>query len=185
MDQTALIVVVAVVVLAIVVVVGWFYARQRRSALLRKQFGPEYERVVRQEGDQAKAEGVLQWRTKRRERLQIRPLGNAARTEFAERWRAIQSRFVDDPKGAVSDADSLLSQVMEARGYPIANFDQRADDISVDHPTMVQNYRAAHDIALRHSRGEASTEDLRTALVHYRSLFEELLEDNRKKEALG
>jgi hypothetical protein len=113
------------------------------------------------------------------------PISSSSRSDFASRWSTVQSQFVDDPKGAVSLADQLLNQVMLARGYPVGDFDQRAADISVDHPIVVDNYRAAHEIALRHTRGEASTEDLRKAMVHYRLLFDQLLEDSipERKEA--
>jgi FtsZ-interacting cell division protein ZipA len=185
MDQrTMVVVVVAIVVIAAIAVVAWLYSRRQRSTRLRQRFGPEYDRVVRQEGDQRKAEGLLEFRAKRREGLPIRPLERAQRDAFADRWIAVQSRFVDHPKGAVTDADLLISEVMAARGYPMSDFDQRAADISVDHPQVVENYRVAHSIALRHGRGEASTEDLRKAMVHYRSLFEQLLGEtttNRKE----
>jgi FtsZ-interacting cell division protein ZipA len=188
MDQrTMLMVVVAVVVIAAIAFVGWLYSRQRRSTQLRQRFGPEYDRVVQQEGDQRKAEGLLEFRAKRRESLPIRPLERTQRDAFADRWIAVQSRFVDDPRGAVTDADELINEVMAARGYPTSDFEQRAADISVDHPQVVENYRVAHLIALRHARGEASTEDLRKAMVHYRSLFEQLLEEpaSIRKEKLG
>lgn len=184
MSQAA-IVIIAVIVGA-VAVLGWWYSRRRRTQHLRKRFGPEYDRVVREQGNLRKGEGVLEWRTKKREQLRIVPLSGPVRGDFANRWTRVQSRFVDDPKGAVADADQLVTEVMHARGYPMADFDRQTELISVDHPTVVQNYRAAHDIALRHSRGQASTEDLRRAMVHYRSLFDELLEDTpERKEARG
>jgi hypothetical protein len=186
MDQRQLTILIAVVVAVIVIaVITFFLIRKRRSQQLREKFGPEYDRVVKKEGEVRRAENVLDIRAKRREKFELRPLAAASRAEFAERWRTVQSQFVDDPKGSVSRADQLVSEVMAARGYPVADFDQRAADISVDHPVVVENYRAAHDIALRHSRGEASTEDMRKAMVHYRSLFDELLEDllPERKEA--
>jgi FtsZ-interacting cell division protein ZipA len=187
MDQhTMILVVAAVVVIVLVAIVGWLYSRQRRSKLLRERFGPEYDRVLKEEGDQRKAEGVLEFRTKRRETFKLRPLERGQRAAFADRWTTVQSRFVDDPKGAVSDADRLINEVMAARGYPTSDFDQRSADVSVDHPRVVENYRFAHEIALRHERGQATTEDLRKAMVHYRSLFEELLEETpAAKERLG
>ncbi len=187
MDQrTLVVVIVAVIIIVAIAVLGWLYSRRRRTRLLQQRFGPEYDRVVRQEGNQRKAEGVLEFRAQRRKEFQIRPLERMQRGAFADRWTAVQSRFVDDPHGAVTDADQLINEVMAARGYPMADFDQRAADISVDHPRVVENYRVAHHIALRHDRGEASTEDLRKAMVHYRSLFEELLEDKpARKEKLG
>lgn len=168
-----LLVIAALVVGAVI----FLAARKRRSQKLRERFGPEYDRVVSKEGDVHKAERVLDFRQKHREKLKIRPLSANDRDSFTYRWREVQARFVDDPKGAVTLADSLVTDVMQARGYPITDFEQRADDLSVDHPVVVENYRAAHDIALRHSRGEASTEDLRKAMVHYRALFEDLVND--------
>ena len=180
-------VIIAVVVIAAVAVLGWWYSRRRRTQHLRERFGPEYDRVVHEQGNLRKGEGVLEWRAKKREQLRIVPLSGAVRSDFANRWTRVQSRFVDDPRGAVADADQLVTEVMHARGYPMADFDQQSELVSVDHPAVVQNYRTAHDIALRHSRGQASTEDLRKAMVHYRSLFDELLEDSQpqRKEARG
>lgn len=186
MDQHQLAILMAVVAAAAVIaVVGFVLARKRRSRQLRERFGPEYDRVLKKEGEVRRAEGVLEMRAQRREKFKIRPLAPDDSAKFAERWRGVQSQFVDDPKGSVSRADQLVSEVMEARGYPMADFEQRVADISVDHPVVVENYRAAHDIALRHSRGQASTEDLRRAMVHYRSLFDELLQDSplERKEA--
>jgi FtsZ-interacting cell division protein ZipA len=186
MDQNRMAVLIAIVVIAVVGVaaIAFVTSRKRRSQKLKERFGPEYDRVLRQEGDSRKAEGVLEFRQKRRERFNIRPLSAANRSSFAERWSEVQTRFVDDPQGAVTLADSLVTDVMQARGYPIGEFEQRAADISVDYPVIVDNYRAAHDIALRHSSGKASTEDLRQAMVHYRALFQELL-DERKTERKG
>ena len=169
-----LVVVILVIVLAAIILMTM---RKRRSAKLRERFGPEYDRVLQREGDPRKAEGVLEFREKRREKFKIRPLSSADRTSFATRWNEVQARFVDDPRGAVTVADSLVTDVMQARGYPIGEFEQRAADISVDHPVVVDNYRKAHIIAMRHSTGQASTEDMRQAMVHYRSLFEELLNE--------
>jgi hypothetical protein len=188
MDQShVLLIIVAIVVIIALAAIGWFYSRKRRTRQLRERFGPEYDRVVQREGNLRKGEGVLEWRTKKREQLRIVPLSPAVRSDFATRWTKVQARFVDDPKGAVAEADQLVSEVMHVRGYPMANFEQQADAISVDHPVVVQNYRAGHDIAIRHSQGKASTEDLRKAMVHYRSLFEELLKDSvpERKEARG
>ena len=177
--NNSLVVLIVLVVIAVVVIAAIAFAasRKRRSTKLKEKFGPEYDRVVRQEGDARKAEGVLEFRAKRREKLRIRPLAAADRSSFTTRWNEVQARFVDDPRGAVTLADSLVTDVMQTRGYPIGEFDQRAADLSVDYPQIVDNYRAAHDIALRHSAGKASTEDLRQAMVHYRALFEELLEE--------
>ena len=174
-------VLILLIVAAVIIVAGllMMIIRKRRSQKLRQQFGPEYEREVRKEGDAAKAERVLQFRQKHREKFEVRALSPTDRSSFRYRWNEVQSRFVDDPKGAVIRAEGLVTDVMQARGYPIADFEQQAADISVDHPVVVENYRAAHDIALRHARGQASTEDLRNAMVHYRALFQELLDDNQ------
>lgn len=164
----------AVIILA--AVVAWLLLDRRRSLRLRSRFGPEYERMVRQEGDRRRAENELERREKRVERLHVHPLLARDRDRFLAEWRADQARFVDDPAGAVTEADRLVQEVMRQRGYPVADFDQRVEDISVDHPHLVQNYRAARELVARHRRGEASTEDLRKALVYYRGLFDELLE---------
>jgi hypothetical protein len=176
MTQSTMIVLIVVAV-AVVAVVGWMVWQRRRSDALRAQYGPEYDRTVRQMGDMRRAESELVERQERVEQLDIRPLSASQRRDYEDRWRAIQSKFVDDPRGAVSAADGLVEEVMKARGYPVANFDQRAADLSVHHPRVVENYRAARDIALRHRRGEATTEDLRQAMVFYRVLFQDLLED--------
>lgn len=186
MNHPAVIVLIVAVVI-LVAAAAYFYSRQRRSKLLREHFGPEYDRVVRQERNVRRAEGVLEFREEAREALEIRELSHADQVAFAEDWNAVQRQFVDDPAGTVVGADRLVSQLMEARGYPIAEFEQRAELISVDHPVVVQNYRAAHEIALRQTKGRASTEDLRNAMVHYRSLFDELLNNSviNRKEKLG
>jgi hypothetical protein len=169
-------VVAAVIVIAILIFTS---VRKRHSQKLRERFGPEYDRVVKEEGDVRKGEKVLEFRQKHREKFKVRPLSPADRSSFSYRWNELQPQFVDDPRGAVTLAEALVTDLMQARGYPISDFEQRAADISVDHPQVVENYRAAHDIALRHGRGQASTEDLRKAMVHYRALFEELLGDNQ------
>src|SRR5947209_11708012 len=178
MDQRTMVTIaLIVVVIAVVGFLGWLHSRQNRSRMLRRRFGPEYDRVVHSEGDLRRAEGVLEFRAKRREKLPIRPLDRTQRTVFNDRWLAVQSRFVDDPGGAVADADHLLGEVMQVRGYPMTNFEQQAADISVDYPRVVENYRAAHNIAVQSRNGQSNTEDLRKAMVHYRSLFDELTED--------
>jgi hypothetical protein len=149
---------------------------RRRSEQLRQRFGPEYERALKAEGNSRRAEKELEARARRVEALHIRPLVPEDAARFDANWRAVQARFVDDPKGAVTEADRLVGEVMAARGYPVGDFEQRVADISVDHPDVVMNYRAAREIAVQHSRGQASTEDLRQAMVHYRSLFRDLLE---------
>jgi hypothetical protein len=166
---------VAVLVLAVIAVLLW--SRGRRTAQLKDRFGPEYARAVDEIGDERKAETVLHQREKRVAAYSIKPLPAEMREHFVDTWRTVQAQFVDDPKYAVTRADDLLGEVMHARGYPVHDFDQRADDLSVDHPTVVQHYRSAHDIALRHSRGEASTEDLRTAMINYRALFDDLVNE--------
>lgn len=157
-------------------------SRKQRSARLREGFGPEYERVVEETGDQREAERELESRRERREELEIRPLQQANRERYAEEWQQVQERFVDDPAGAVASADELVARVMEERGYPMDDFDQRAADVSVDHPDVVENYRQGHRLAEDHRAGRGSTEDLRQAMVHYRALFGQLLEDRRRGE---
>jgi len=168
----------AAVVVVIVVVATWMYVRRRRhtTADLRKKFGPEYDRAVLTHGSERKAEEKLADREKRIDKLSIRDLDPIEHERFSKRWESVQSRFVDSPKGAVAEADDLLSSLMNARGYPVSDFDQRAADISVDHPRVVENYRSAHEIALRVGKDAATTEDLRKAMIHYRSLFEELVQ---------
>lgn len=170
----------SVILIAVVIVLGavvaWLLISRQRSKHLRSKFGPEYQRTVSELGDRTKAERDLERREKRVQRLNIQPLAPATRARFVQAWRQDQARFVDDPKGAVSEADRLVAEVMTERGYPVADFEQRVDDISVDHPALVQNYRAAREIVLRQERGDANTEDLRRALVYYRALFDELLE---------
>ena len=164
--------------IVIIAVLAWLYVRKRRSTTedLRQKFGPEYDRAVLKHGSERKAQSKLEDREKRVEKLNIRDLDPTEHERFSKRWEAVQSRFVDSPKGAVAEADDLVSSVMKARGYPVSDFDQRAADISVDHPRVVENYRTAHEIALRVGKDAATTEDLRTAMIHYRSLFEELVQ---------
>lgn len=169
---------VAVVVLAALAI--WLYSRQRRSAKLREQFGPEYQRTIRETGDRSRAERVLAERKERIEKLHIEPLSPRDRDRFVDDWERAQALFVDDPSRAVGEADHLIQEVMRRRGYPVTDFEQRAEDISVDHPDVVSNYREAHGIHLRNETGEANTEDLRRAFVHYRELFAELLETEER-----
>jgi len=179
MNHAAVFLFVVVVVLALIAIAAYFYSRERRSKLLREHFGPEYDRVVEKEKDVRRAEAALLERTRTRKTFHIRPLSSTDQTSFTNQWNVVQSRFVDDPSGAVVEADRLVDEIMEARGYPVRDFDQQAEIISVDHPVVVQNYRVAHNIAIRQNQGKASTEDLRKAVVHYRSLFDELLYDSR------
>jgi hypothetical protein len=175
MDAQILII---LVILAIVVIgfVAFTTIQAQRSKKLRERFGPEYERTATELGDQRRAESVLEEREQRVKGFDIQPLSAADRDRYAQSWRSVQAQFVDDPPGAITEADRLVADVMHARGYPVGEFEERASDISVDHPNVVENYRSAHAIAERQARGEANTEDLRKAMVHYRSLFDELLE---------
>jgi hypothetical protein len=166
-------------VLVAVVLIGaivWITMNRMRSQKLRQRFGPEYERTIREEGNVRKAEAALEARARRVAKLDIRPLNPADAERFDGAWRSVQARFVDDPRGAVTEADRLVGELMAARGYPVGEFEQRVADVSVDHPDVVVNYRAAREIALLHSEGKANTEDLRQAMVHYRALFRDLLE---------
>ena len=165
--------VLIIVIVVLLAVVGVLVYRQRQSAQLREGFGPEYDRVVDERGDQRAAEAELRERRERRRGYDIKPLGATARDRYAERWRATQAKFVDQPASALTDADGLLAEVMRERGYPVEDFEQQAADVSVDHPEVVEHYRKAHAI---HGERQASTEQLRQAMVHYRALFAELLE---------
>jgi hypothetical protein len=175
MDTGLLVAILVVVIL--LALLAFFAGRQRRSRKLQDKFGPEYDRTVEQAGDRRAAEADLLERADRRAELNIVPLEPEARDRYIEAWRSTQAQFVDEPAQATREADRLITSVMRDRGYPVDDFEQRAADVSVDHPQVVDDYRAAHAIAARNDRSEASTEDLRQALVHYRSLFEELLED--------
>jgi len=172
-------VIVGLVVIALIIVVGMaLYVRERRktTAGLRERFGPEYDRAIVEHGSQHKAEAKLVDRETRVETLKIRELGATERERFLAEWHSVQSRFVDHPKGSVTEADELISSLMQARGYPVADFDQRAADLSVDHPRLVEFYRSAHGVTMRLAGDKASTEDLRTAMIQYRSLFDELVQ---------
>ncbi len=173
-DTLTVIIVIAVVLLVIVLAV-LIAARRRRTAALRSRFGPEYDQTVDAAGSPRKAETELLAREKRVATFEIRPLSADARERYRTDWQAIQARFVDDPTEAANDAHELVTEVMRARGYPVSDFDQQAADLSVEHPVVVQHYRGAHDIALRHRDGTATTEDLRQAMVHLRALFDELV----------
>ena len=174
MNTTAILLLVLIVVVIAVGVL--IYLGRRRSASIRKKFGSEYQHAVGEYGDERKAEAELAAREKRVRSLNIRALTPEEQTRFAESWKKAQARFVDEPSQAAADADILVKELMQTRGYPVGDFEQRAADISVDHPEVVSNYRAAREIALRNNAGQATTEDIRQAMVHYRSLFEELLE---------
>lgn len=174
METSTLIIIIAVVVA--VAAVAWFVLQKRRTEALKHRFGPEYDRAIKEHGDPRKAEAALGAREKRVETYHVVSLEPADRDRFAAAWKAAQARFVDSPKAAIQDADRLVGEVMKARGYPMADFEQRAADISVDHPLVVDNYRRAHAIAVRNQKEGATTEELRTAMVHYRTLFEDLLD---------
>jgi hypothetical protein len=181
---TAVVVVVAVVLLALFAV-AWIVFQRSRSRALRERFGPEYEHMLGERGSRRRAEKELSERKRRVDHMSLRPLPADLRDRYAEAWSREQARFVDEPKAAVSEADHLVEEVMRERGYPVGAFDQQVADVSVDHPSVVENYRAAHAIAQRHERGQASTEDLRMAMVYYRDLFRELLDDRQPLPAGG
>ncbi len=176
-------VILAIVVIAVVVLAVMF-TRKRGSQQLQKGFGPEYDRTVEERGgDRREAEAELRARRERRESFQVRALDPGDRNRYAERWRTAQRRFVDRPAPAVGEADALVTEVMRDRGYPVADdFEQRAADVSVDHPHVVEHYRAAHGISSRATAGDASTEDLRQAMVHFRALFDDLLGDDDRRD---
>lgn len=175
LTTNAIIAIVSVVVVIVIALIVWAVFHRRRTKSLRAQFGPEYDRTVAVVGDRSKAESRLSERSERVHKLAIRPLTSGERDRFADEWARVQAHFVDAPAGAVSEADQLLGDVMATCDYPVGDFEQRAADISVDHPVVTQNYRAAHSIALRHVSGQASTEELRRAMIHYRALFDELV----------
>lgn len=169
-------VVLAIVVIAALAVLAAVAMRRRRTEQLQQRFGPEYGRVVEERGDRRAAESELNDRFSRRQEFEVRELDPVARDAYADRWEQAQRRFVDQPPAAIAEADALVIEVMRDRGYPVAgDFEQRADDVSVDHPEVVENYRAAHGISQRATAGRAGTEELRQAMVHYRALFAELL----------
>jgi hypothetical protein len=172
MDATTLIVIAVVLIAAIG---GYLVWQRQRSKTLQGRFGHEYDRAVDEVGSRRQAEAELEARARRVKALDIRPLNPDDRLRFIDAWRGVQAQFVDDPASAISKADKLLAEVMLARGYPVDNFDQRLADLSVEHGDVVEHYRAAHAIALDHERGQAGTEDLRHAMIHFRELFEELV----------
>ena len=178
LSTTELELAIALVAILVAGLAAIIWRRNRRTAGLRTRFGEaEYARALDEGGNRRHAEAALDERAQRIEALHIRPLAANDRARFVATWREVQSRFVDGPAGAVTAADQLLGDVMSTRGYPIGNYDQRAADISVDHPLVLENYRTAHEIALRETRGQAGTEDLRQAMVHFRTLFEELVNE--------
>lgn len=196
MDAWVWIVIAAVVVIAIVAIVAIVARQQRRRAELKDSFGPEYERAVAREGDVRRGESDLMARRERLNKLDIRPLSPSSRDAYTRNWEQTQARFVDDPAGTLGQADALIIAVMQERGYPMDDFEQRAADISVDHPDVVRNYRSAHDISTRvgddrdgsvgSGVSNVSTEDMRQGFVHYRALFAELLEpEGTERRATG
>jgi hypothetical protein len=175
------IILAGVVVFALIALAAWFSYHKKQSHRLEQRFGPEYGRSVDELGSRTKAESELKARENRVEHFNIVPLAPSEAARFSEAWKALQGRFVDDPKNAVVQADQLVRELMLKRGYPMGDFERRAADISVDHPAVVEHYRAAQAIAVRVGRGEADTEELRKAVVHYRALFDELLEVREAK----
>ena len=173
-DQTLWILIGAVVVLGLVF---WLVARRRKIAALREHFGDEYDRTVEARGGVGKAEHDLEEREARVKKLDIRPLGSKERGEFIDEWREVKAVFVDSPVEAVHHADRLLAKIMTARGYPMADFDRRYEDLTVDHGEVARHYRDGHDIVEREGRGEASTEDLRQAMIHFEALFDDLVNE--------
>ena len=177
------IVVAGVSIIALLALAAWLLSKRKKQSLrLQQRFGPEYGRTVDEFGGRAKAESELKAREKRVDHLNITELAPSEAARFSQAWSELQSRFVDNPKGVVMQADQLVRELMLKRGYPMGDFERRAADISVDYPTVVNNYRAAQAIAIRDHRGEANTEDLRQAVVHYRALFDELLEVREAKQ---
>jgi hypothetical protein len=178
--------IVIVIVVVLIVLAAAMAARRRRTMALRERFGAEYDRTVGAREDQRAAEADLRGRERERARLDIKPLSGAARVRYTEEWRTIQQNFVDQPEEATTAGYDLVNRVMAERGYPMRDFDARADLVSVDHPDVVENYRVAHGIHERARQHQASTEDLREALLRYRSLFEELLraDDDAARQAV-
>ena len=179
MDTTTIVIIgfFAVAIIVAICAAIWLLTSRKRTAELRSKFGPEYRRMARAEGDAGKAEALLLEREKRVKKLEIHPLTEKQRNEFADAWETAQAEFVDDPAAAVAHADVLVQEVMSVRGYPVADFEQRVADVSVDHPAVAQNYRLGHDIAKRHEREDVGMEQLRAAMLHYRALFADLLHD--------
>jgi type II secretory pathway pseudopilin PulG len=177
-DTTLLLVVVALAAVALVIAASVFSARRNRarSAELQSRFGPEYDRAVQEYGGRARAERVLAKRERRVEKIAVRELDDADRAHFTAEWGRIQEQFVDDPRAAVAGVSALIKEVMQARGYPADGFEQRAADLSVDHPEVVQHYRAARALAESSRHQGMNTEELRQAVVHYRALFADLLQ---------
>ena len=184
LDTQTWIILAAVVVLGLAALGAWIVYQKNQSQKLQKRFGPEYGRTVNELGSRTKGESELKAREKRVEGLDIIALAPSEAARFSEAWQALQGRFVDNPKGVVVQAEQLVRELMEKRGYPMGDFERRAGDISVDHPDVVANYRLAQAIAVRDRQGTADTEELRKAVVHYRALFDELLEVREAKQEI-
>ena len=168
-------IIILIVVLVVIAGVAVLLFMRNRTKKLRVRFGTEYDRAVLESGSRLRAEAELERLAKRVEKYPIRPLSSAERDRFQQEWRSIQARFVDDPRGAFAQADQLLIEAMSARGYPMANFEQRAAEISVDHGSVVEHYRIGHNFAMRQEQNQATTEELRQGMIHYRALFEEIV----------
>ncbi len=184
LDTQTWVIIAAVAVLGLIALGAWIFYQKKQSQKLQKRFGPEYGRTVSELGSRTKGESELKAREKRVERLEIIALSPSEAARFSEAWQALQGRFVDNPKGVVIQAEQLVRELMEKRGYPMGDFERRAGDISVDHPDVVANYRAAQAIALRDQKGTADTEELRKAVVHYRALFDELLQIREPRQEI-
>jgi len=172
--STATLIVLILAIAAIVLAAIVIYQREK-TRKLKVKFGPEYDRLVQQEGSARRGEAILESRQKRVEKFNIRPLTREDSDRFAAEWRTAQERFVDDPRRAVADADRLINEALRLRGYPVGDFDQQAADLSVEHARVVEDYRSAHKVAMEDERGQATTEDMRLAMQHYRNLFEHVL----------
>jgi len=169
-------VIILVLAIAVIVLAAVMLFQRQKTQKLKTKFGPEYDRLVDKEGSPRRAEAVLDARQKRVAKYQIRHLSREECDGFAEKWRLAQERFVDDPRQSVAEADQLINEALRARGFPMGDFEQQAADISVEHPQVVEDYRAAHEVAVRDRQGKATTEDLRLAMRHYRDLFEHVLD---------
>ena len=176
MNTTTMIITVVLILVIIGALLGLVFSRRRRAERLQDQFGPEYDHTVQAMGDEKKAQTELDERQRHVETLDIRPLSINQREGYLADWTAVQTKFVDDPGKAILGADRLIMEVMQSRAYPVSDFEQRAADISVKYPALVSNYRAAREIAIKNEQQQADTEELRQAMIYYRSLFEELLD---------